>query len=121
MNIELAAEQLIQFVLSVTALPAFAPAVALIVGFVKRLPFLSGVSAGAIHVAIQVVVWVAYTIAIRAGIGEVQFASVVEALTTILTGIGMIALGTASTQRIYESAKAHNVPVIGTSRERGAG
>lgn len=118
MELQSAAEALIKLVTDATFLPFAAGMVVAITALIKKLlPATSTVSAGGIAFACQVVVWVLWVLAKRAGIDEGTFTSAVDALTTIASAVlGLVGSSIAAT-KMYEAARDRNVPVIGTPQK----
>lgn len=117
MNPEQVLEQFLTWLSDATFVPAAALAVVLLTALLKRIPQLRNIHAGVIALTVQVVLWVAYMLAKRYGVEEPTIVSAFEALTTVLTTLSMIVLGSGATQLMYDWAKTRHVPLIGQERD----
>lgn len=107
--------QLIQFVHDTTFILWAAPLVALLANVAKLLPPLRTIGAPTIALVIQVIVWVAYAAADRAGYG-VDFQQWTEVASTALDVLVPLLLSILGTKGVYEVSRRCAVPLFGYAR-----
>jgi len=112
-------ERLLTLVFDVTYIPAAAAGVVVFTSALSLVLFrlgieLSGGARALIALAVQVVVWVAYTLLTRAGF-EAQFNQWYSAIVTIVQALLPLTGAVFVAHRWYESAKAERTPVLGFS------
>lgn len=110
-------ERLLLLVSDVTYIPAAAAGVVVFTSAISFLLFqlgveLSGTLRGLIALAIQVIVWVAYTLLTRAGF-EAQFTQWYGAIVTIVQALLPLAGAMFLAHKGYEGSKASGVPLLG--------
>lgn len=117
MELNTAAEMLIKLITDATFLPFAVGFTVAATALVKNLPVVRDhLTGGTIAVTFQVAVWIAWIIAKKAGVEGVQFESLIDGLTTILSGIAGLVTATYGAHVIYTKAAARNVPLIGKPR-----
>lgn len=118
MELNTAAEMLIKLITDATYLPFAIGFVVAATALVKNLPVIrQNVSAGAIAIAFQVLVWAAWILAKKAGVEGVQFENAIDALTTILSGIAGLVAASYGAQVVYKKAAKREVPLIGAAKK----
>ena len=113
-DLELALAAFLELVYSITFSPLTAAFVVASTAILKKL-LPQSIGAGTIAIVMQVLVWVALTLARNYGV-EAQFMTGLEALTTILGALaGLLASSYVST-KMYNLAVRNDVPVLGDTR-----
>jgi len=114
-----ALELIIKAITDATYVPIAAALVVALTGLAKHfLP--EAINAGWIALTFQVILWVAWVLALHFGYAE-QFGTAIQAFTTIITAVaGLIGSSIVAT-RVHESAAARNVPLAGYKRDDNAG
>lgn len=116
-SLQIALEALIGWLSDATFLPLAVPSVIFLTALLKRVPIINNLRAGVIAITCQVVLWVIWIVARRYGVSETVFANGLEALTTILSGISLVVLGSGATQELYQRLNQQDVTLFGTSRD----
>lgn len=113
-DLELALAAFLELVYSITFSPLTAAFVVASTAILKKL-LPASIGAGTIAIVMQVLAWVALTLAKHYGV-ETQFMSGLEAITAILGAVvGLLASSYVST-KMYHSAQRNDVPLLGDSR-----
>jgi hypothetical protein len=118
MNPQLALEALITWLSDATFLPVAVPAVVFLTALLKRMPGISAVPAGFIAIACQVILWIIWIVARRAGVEEAVFRNALDAFITVLSAISLIVLGSGATEELYQRLHRQTVTLLGTSRKQ---
>lgn len=107
---------LISTVLVIASVPGTSVFVTTVTGLLKRfIP--ETISGGTISMAVNVVLWVAYTIGLHYAVfTSDQFQNILNVLVTILTAIGGVGATQIVATRVYNQAVAQGVPVLGFQR-----
>lgn len=114
-----ALELLIKAITDITFVPVAAGLVVALTGLVKRfIP--TSVNAGYIALLFQVILWVAWVLALHFGYAD-QFGTVISTFTTVVVAVTGLVGSSALATRIHESAAANNVPLAGYKRDADKG
>lgn len=114
MDINVAADLLVKLIVDATYLPFAIGFVVAATALVKNLPFVRDhFTGGVIAITFQVIIWVVWEVAKRAGVDFAQFQSALDALTTILSGIAGLVAASYGAHVVYTKAAACSVPLIG--------
>lgn len=113
-ELEAALTALLELVSSVTYLPLAAGFVVVATALLKKV-MPKEISAGAIALTLQVLVWAAFVVAKQAGY-EGQFTSGLQALTTILGALAGLVGSSYVATKVYNKSVEANVPLIGQQR-----
>jgi hypothetical protein len=116
-SLETIFESLVKLIYNATFLPFAAGMVVVATAFTKRIPFLKSVSSSVLSLWWTVLLWAIWIIATQAGFGG-QFESLISGLTTIGAAMLGITITPMVAGKIYQSANAQNVAIIGHSRKR---
>lgn len=113
--VETIAESLVRLIYNATYLPFAAGMVVVATAFSKRIAFLKSVSSSVMSLWWTVLLWAIWVIATQAGFGG-QFETLIAGLTTIGSMMLGITLTPIAAGKLYQSAKAQDVAIIGRSR-----
>lgn len=104
-------------VVDLTLLPFAVPLVVILVALVKRipLPFIQNISAGAMHLTVQVIIWAAYAVFVKFGRGDV-FEQWTNALVIVLQTLLPLVASLFGATWLYDKAKASAIPLLGYQR-----
>jgi positive regulator of sigma E activity len=108
-------EQLLVMVNDLTVVAYAIPLITLLVGLIKRLPFLTNVQANVIHLVIQIAFWAGYAILNHFDKGA-QLQQWTEAATVIIQALLPLILSFLGGKFLYEKAKKAEAPLWGYSR-----
>lgn len=117
MDLNAAAEALIQLIANLTFMPIAAPLVLALVALLKRIIPASVVSAGTLALLVQALVWIAWLLARHVfDVDDATIKTWVEMLTVIGGAVAGFAGSAVLTQAAYDRAKARDVPLLGKAR-----
>jgi len=108
-ELQAALELIIKMVSDVTFIPGAAALVIALTAILKR--FLP-INAAYIALGLQVIVWVAWILVKNAGY-ELQFQSVIDSLTTVVSGLVGLVLSTAAATKGYNALVRAEAPILG--------
>lgn len=108
-------ERLLTMITDLTAVPYAVALVTLLVSLVKRLPFMTAVSAPTIHLVIQVIFWVIYAVLTHFGQGE-QLQEWTQAITILLQTLLPLIASMFGGKWLYSKAESASVPLWGYRR-----
>lgn len=113
-ELEAALLALVKLVSDLTFVPGAAALVVALTAIAKRiLP--ASISAGAIAITLQVIVWVIYIVAKHYGYAD-QFDSYIAVVTTVVSALGGLLVSSYAAEWGYKKLSARDVPVLGAAR-----
>ena len=110
--LQAALELLIKALANVTFLPIAAGFVVVATAILKKFV---PINPAYIALALQVLAWVAWVLALHLGYGD-QFEGWITALTTILTALAGLAGSTFAAEKLYAASVRAEVPLIGSTQ-----
>lgn len=110
--LQAALELLIKALANVTFLPIAAGFVVVATAILKKFV---PINPAYIALALQVLAWVAWVLALHLGYGD-QFEGWIAALTTILTALAGLAGSSILATKAYDASVNHDVPLIGSTQ-----
>jgi hypothetical protein len=108
-------ENIVLLVYNATYLPFAAGMVLVATAFSKRIPFLKSVSSSVLSLWWTVLLWAIWIVATQAGFGGL-FENLLTGLTTIGAAMLGITLTPMAAGKLYETANAQRVAIIGYKR-----
>lgn len=108
-------ENIVRLIYNATFLPFAAGMVIVATALTKRIPFLKSVSSNVFSLWWTVLIWAIWIFATQVGFGG-QFESLIAGLTTIGAAMLGIIITPIAAGKLYQSANAQGVAIIGYSR-----
>ena len=110
-------ESLLKLVTDITFLPFAVAFVVAATAIAKHFIPAGLISPQALALMFQAGIWIVYVVLKeRFGVSDQAFRSVLDALTTILSGVAMFVVGSGVTQRAYDTLHRNDVPLVGQAQ-----